>query len=117
MKIWKDEDGTEFSNSDVCFGREYKPDTDKVDVAKISIRGEFPDNNRWGYLEEAHEMAVVIKGEGYIESKTEGKKELKAGDVVYVEPLTRFRWGGSMDLIVPCGPAFDPKKHQFEEAA
>ncbi len=116
MKKWSDEDGVEFHNSDICFGREFKPDTDKIDIAKVMIRGEFPDKNRWGYLEESHEMAVVIKGEGYIMTKEGERQKLKTGDVVYIEPFERFRWGGDMDLIVPCGPAFDPKKHKIEES-
>lgn len=116
MRKWSDKDGVEFRNSDICFGREFKPDTDKIDIAKVMIRGEFPDNNRWGYLEESHEMAVVIKGEGYILMKKGERQELETGDVVYIAPMERFRWGGDMDLIVPCGPAFDPKKHKIEES-
>ena len=116
MKKWSHEEGEEFRNSDLCFGREYKPDTNKVDIAKIMIRGDFPGKDKWGYLEESHEMAVVIRGEGYIVSEKSGRQNLKEGDVVYVEPMERFRWGGNMDLIVPCGPAFDPTKHKIEEA-
>lgn len=115
MQKWSDEDGTEFSNSDTCYGREYSPGSGTVDVAKIFIRGEYPKPGKFGYLEEAHEMAVVIRGEGYIETKDGGRTDLKQGDVVYVAPMERFRWGGDMDLIVPCGPAFDPAKHKFEE--
>lgn len=114
MKKWSDDEGIEFRNSDLCFGREYKPDTDKIDVAKISIRGRFPEKG-WGYLEESHEMAVVIKGSGYIEAKDGEREELVAGDVVYIEPDRRFCWGGDMDMIVPCGPAFDPDKHRQED--
>lgn len=114
MKLWHDEDGEEFRNSDVCWGREYNPGSGTIDVAKISIRGKFPETG-WGYLEEAHEMAVVLSGEGYIETKAGDHREIKQGDVVYIEPKERFRWGGNLDLIVPCGPAFDPKKHHLEE--
>ena len=114
MKKWSDEEGTEFRNSDICYGREYNPGSGTIDIAKISIRGRFPETG-YGYLEEAHEMAVVIKGNGYIETKAGVRHDLKAGDVVYVEPMERFRWGGDMDLIVPCGPAFDPAKHKLEE--
>lgn len=117
MKKWSDEDGEKFQNSDVCYGREYSPGSGTVDVAKISIRGAYPDVGKYGYLEEAHEMAVVVSGQGYIETKKGEHHNLKAGDVVYVEPMERFRWGGNMDLIVSCGPAFDPKKHKIEEAA
>lgn len=116
MKKWSDEEGQEFKNSDICFGREYKPETDKVDIAKISIRGDFPSSNKWGYLKESHEMAVVVKGEGYIVTKEGGRVELTAGDVVYIEPMERFRWGGNMDMVVPCGPAFNPAQHGIEEA-
>ncbi len=116
MKKWKDSEGTEFKNSDLCFGREFKPDTDKVDIAKISIRGEYPEDKKWGYLLDTNEMAVVIKGKGYIESQKDGRQELDEGDVVSIEASERFRWGGNMDLIVTCGPAFNPKNHKFEES-
>jgi mannose-6-phosphate isomerase-like protein (cupin superfamily) len=115
MKKWSDEEGTEFRNSDICYGREYKADTDKIDIAKVTIKGEFPGDGQWGYLEEAHEMAVVIRGEGVITTKKGERHNLKTGDVVYVEPMERFRWEGDMDLIMPCGPAFDPKKHKIEK--
>ncbi len=115
MQKWSDKDGVEFKNSDICYGKEFKPSsTDKIDIAKIFIRGKFPASG-YGYLEESHEMAVVIRGEGYIETKTGEHHDLKVGDVVHVEPLERFRWGGDMDLIIPCGPAFDPKKHKFDK--
>lgn len=114
MKVWRDEDGEKFENSDVCFGREYKPDTDKVDVAKISIRGRFPEKG-WGYLEESHEMAVIVRGEGYALKKDGEQFDLKSGDVIYIEPMTKWCWGGDMDMIVVCGPAFQPEKHKLEE--
>lgn len=114
MKKWSDEEGKEFRNSETCYGREYVPGSGKIDVAKIAIRGEYPGDNKYGYLEETHEMAVVIRGAGYIETKNGEHYDLKEGDVVYVEPLERFRWGGDMDLIVPCSPAFDPAKHHIE---
>lgn len=114
MKKWSYEDGEEFTNSDVCFGREYNPGSGKVDIAKISIRGRFPATG-WGYLEESHEMAVISRGAGYIETKDGERQELVEGDVVYVEPLKRFCWGGEMDMVVACGPAFEPGKHRLEE--
>ena len=114
MKKWTDEEGTEFRNSELCYGREYKPDTDKVDIAKISIRGRFPEKGG-GYLEESHEMAVIVRGEGYAEAKDGERYELKAGDVIYIEAGRHWCWGGDMDMIVPCGPAFDPAKHHLEE--
>lgn len=114
MRFWHDEDGEEFKNSDVCCGREYNPGFGKVDVAKISIRGRFSEKG-WAFNEESHEMAVIVHGEGYIETKGEGRKNLRVGDVVCVEPLERFRWGGNFDMIIPCGPAFNPQKHHMEE--
>ncbi len=117
MKKWSDDEGTEFRNSAICFGKEFKPATDKIDLAKISIRGDFPENGRWGYLEDTHEMAVIVKGSGFIQTKAGQRYELTEGDVVYVEPQERFRWGGNMDMIVPCGPAFKPENHKFEEAS
>lgn len=115
MKIWHDEDGEEFSNSDVCFGREYDPGCGAVNVAKISIRGRFPEKG-WGWLEGVHEMAVITRGEGYAEKKSGERYELKAGDVIYIPPMAKWCWGGNFDMIVPCGPAFSPDKHKMEES-
>ena len=117
MKKWSHAEGTEFKNSELCYGLEYKPGTGKIDIAKIMIRGDFPGNDKWGYLEDADEMAVGTRGKGYIETQKEGKVVLQEGDVVHIPALERFRWGGDMDMIVPCGPAFDPAKHKIEEAA
>ncbi|HMS50141.1 MAG TPA: hypothetical protein PKA02_01725 [Candidatus Saccharibacteria bacterium] len=114
MKKWSDEEGVEFHNSDLCYGREYNPPSGMINIAKISIRGRFPKNG-WGYLEESHEMAVVTKGSGYIQTKDGEREDLIAGDVVYVEPMKKFCWGGNMDMIVPCGPAFNPDRHKLEE--
>ncbi len=113
MKYWQDQDGQEFRNSDVCWGRVYKPSSDAIDVAKISIRGNYPETG-WAYNQESHEMAVVTRGEGWLETP-EGRVDLKEGDVVHLDPEERFRWGGDLDLIIPCGPAFDPDKHHFGE--
>ena len=114
MKIWHDKDGEAFTNSDVCFGREYNPGCGTIDVAKISIRGRFPENG-WGWLEDCHEMAVVTSGEGRAIKKTGETIALKAGDVLYIPPNTKWAWDGNFDMIVPCGPAFEPGKHHVEE--
>lgn len=113
MKIWKKDTGNKFSNSDACYGYEYNPGSGKIDIATISIRARFPEKG-WGCLEESHEMAVVIEGQGYIEFRDGKRHELSKGDVVHIEPMEWFCWGGNMDMIVPCGPAFDPNKHKLE---
>lgn len=113
MKKWSYQEGVEFKNSDVCFGREYNPGSGTINIAKIFIKGRYPENG-WSYLDESHEMAVVVRGNGYIETKDGEREDLDVGDVVYIEPKKRFCWGGDMDLIVPCGPAFDPSKHHLE---
>lgn len=116
MKLWHDEDGVEFRNSDLCFGREYKPDGGKLDIAKISIRGRFPASG-WGWLDESHEMAVITRGSGYALAKDGERFELAAGDVLYIEPGRKWCWGGNFDMVVPCSPAFDPDKHHVESAS
>ncbi|MBP7766981.1 hypothetical protein KA068_00475 [Candidatus Saccharibacteria bacterium] len=114
MKIWKKDTGVKFSNSSACFGYEYNPGSGKIDIATISIRDRFPEKG-WGMLEESHEMAVVIKGSGYILFKDGEKYDLEVGGVVYIEPGEWFCWGGNMDMVVPCGPAFNPDKHRLSE--
>jgi len=115
MKYWKKDTGIKFSNSNKCFGYEYNPGSGTIDIATITIKARYPEEG-WGYLEEAHEMAIVTRGSGFIETKKSGRQELKVGDVVYIEPMERFCWGGDMDLVVPCGPAFDPSKHKYEDS-
>lgn len=114
MRHWHDDGGEPFSNSDLCFGREYSPDTGTLNVAKISIRGRFPEI---GYLynEEAHEMAVVVSGEGMVQSKGEEPQPLAVGDVIYIAQQERIFWSGNLDLIIPCSPAYNPDKHHVEE--
>ncbi len=114
MRIWHDEDGEAFTNSDVCFGREYNADDKKLNVAKILVRGVFPENG-WGYNEEASEMAVITRGAGWVQQKGGERRELAVGDVVYFAAGERVRWGGDFDMIVPCAPAFEPSKHHIEE--
>lgn len=115
MQKWSDNDGVEFKNSELCFGKEFQPiGTDKINIAKISIRGRFPEKG-WGYLEESHEMAVITRGNGYALKKDGERIDLQEGDVIYIPPMTKWCWGGNMDMIVPCGPAFNPQKHHLEE--
>lgn len=114
MKFWKKDSGNRFKNSDKCFGYEYNPGNGKVDVATISIRGRFPEKG-WGYLDESHEMAFILGGKGYIKNKSGDRHDLKKGDIVYIEPLERFCWGGNIDMVVTCGPAFNPEQHHIEE--
>ncbi len=113
MKHWRDEDGEEFRNSDACYGRAYNPSGGTIDAAKISIRGRYPEKG-WVYNEEAHEMVVVIRGKGWLETP-DRRVALNVGDVACLESQERYRLGGDLDLIVPCGPAFDPSKHHCEE--
>ncbi len=114
MKYWGKDTGIKFKNSDKCYGYAYNPGSGTIDIATITIKGRFPDKG-WGYLEEAHEMAIVVKGSGYIKTKAGQEQNLSVGDVVYIEPKERFSWVGDIDLVVPCGPAFDPEKHHLEE--
>ncbi len=114
MKKWTNEEGLDFSNSRTCFGKEFSPGSGQINIATITINGDFPESG-WSYNEEAHEMAIIASGSGWVQVKGGEKVELSTGDVVYLEPLERFRWGGNMDLIVPCSPAFDPDKHHLED--
>ena len=114
MRIWKKDSGVKFKNSHNCYGYEYDPGSGKINIATISIRGRFPEQG-WSCLEESHEMAFIVSGKGFIEFKGKDKYPLEKGDIVYIEPLEWFCWGGKMDMVVPCGPAFDPNKHRLEE--
>ena len=113
MKFWKSDEGNEFKSNENIFGREYQPDSKKVDIARISVRGEFPSEGAWGRVGGGScEIVTVVKGEGYAEFKDHGKVNLTEGDVLYVEHDEWFRWGGNMDIVAACSPAFDSTKRE-----
>ncbi len=115
MKKWSEQDGELFSNSENCVGREYNPGSGAIDIARITISGRYPEAG-YIYNEEAHEMAFVLRGSGRAMTQDGQVSELTVGDVVYFAPNERLAWEGAMELLMPCGPAFDPAKHH-EEAA
>ena len=115
MKIWSDDEGTEFQNSDACWGKEFQPASRRVDIAKIFVRGEYPAAKSWGYLLESSEIVVIVRGEGTICKKGEQPIPIKAGDVVSIETHEGYRWSGDLDMIIACSPAFDPKQVKIEE--
>lgn len=114
MKIWHNDQGEAFRNSETCWGESFTTDSDIVDVARIVIRGEYPEHG-WSYNEEAHEMVVVTVGSGSVEIKDGKTHTLTAGDVVYLAPQERFRWSGDMELVISCSPAFDASKYHVED--
>jgi quercetin dioxygenase-like cupin family protein len=46
----------------------------------------------------------------------EGKEiNLKAGDLILIEPGEKFFWDGSMTLFIPCVPAWHPEQYRKVE--
>lgn len=114
MQHWHAGQGTQFSNSTVCYGEEFAPAGAPLNVAVITIKARYPEIG-YMYNLEAYEMAYVVKGTGVVMNKSGEHRDLSVGDVVFFEPNERIAWDGDMQLVMPCSPPFDPQKHMEEK--
>ena len=111
MKIWDKGEGDQFENSKNCFGEAYNVEGAALNIAVVTITNRYPEK---GYLYNhvSHEMAYVLKGDGYIESSDGEKTQLSSGSVVHFAPNEKVAWYSSnMTLVMPCAPAFRAEQH------
>lgn len=80
MKIWEQNRGMSFENSDVCKGENYNLEHAKLDTARIIIRGRYPADESL-YDSASDEVVYFASGDGTI--KVNGvKQELLPGDII-----------------------------------
>ena len=115
MKVWYKGEGVKFENSEDCFGESFGVASAPLDLAVITITARYPAE---GYLynAESDEMAYVVSGVGYLETKNGDRTELSTGSVVHIGTGERIAWcSDNMTLVVPCAPAFRTEQHFIEE--
>lgn len=98
-------------NNDQCIVFEYPLAHEKIDIARVEIRGRYP-NEGFATNRESTELAYVLEGSGIV---IIGNEEiiLGAGDVVLIEPSEKFFWQGNMKLLLSCSPAWHPEQYEF----
>ncbi len=109
-------EGSSFENSPVCKGVGYAVDGASMDLAKIELTGRYPERG-WVMNEVSYEMAYVLHGSGQFINRNGDTLEVGEGDVVSIETGKQYAWNGTLTLIVPCTPPFDPDQHKEVEEA
>ena len=112
MKYIQKSDTVSFSNSDTCTGYEYGFNDKDLNIAVVTVDGRYPE---YGYIvnEVCKEVGYVISGKGSVDVQGEGTRDLKVGDAVMIQPGEKFFWQGeSLELLMPCSPAFYPAQHK-----
>jgi len=109
MKICRQEESENISNSDTCIVNEYPMDDKDINCAVIVIKGRYPNA---GYVSNqiCKEMVYIQEGSGNIVFEKESV-QLKAGDILLLEPGEKYYWDGGMKMIVSCNPAWFPEQH------
>lgn len=110
MKIIRKEQTNKVQNSKGCIAIEYPSDDKDINGAVIKLSGREPDEGRAVNLE-CKELACIISGSGRV--VIEGEEILlKAGDLVLIDPGEKFFWEGSMEMFMPCVPAWHPDQYK-----
>lgn len=110
MKIARQTQTKEHKNSPACLAIEYPLKDKKINGALIRLNGRYPNQGRVVNLK-CKEMAYIIKGSGRL--VVEGKEvKLTTGDLVLIDPGEKYFWEGSLEMFVPCTPAWHPSQHQ-----
>ena len=93
-----------------CAVFEYGPIDAPMNAAVSRIEGRYPDAH-FALNEKCHELAYILDGEGFIETP-EGRRLLRAGDLVMINPGDLYAWEGSMTLYMVCTPPWDAGQHK-----
>lgn len=110
MKYISRQQATSSTNSPVCTAIEYPLGDADINAAVIKLTGRYPDTG-WVVNEKCKEMAYVLAGSGIV--CVEGKVcKLNTGDVVLIEAGEKYYWEGTLELFMPCTPAWFPEQHK-----
>lgn len=112
MKVIKQPDAARFSNSTTCSGYEYSFNDRDLNVAVVTVNGRYPEK---GYIfnEVCKEVGYVLGGHGSITVMGENVQQLNPGDAVMIQPGEKLFWQGeSLEMLIPCSPAFFPEQHK-----
>ena len=111
MKRAEIEDANVVDVTDACKAVEYPLDDADINAVAIKINGRYPNKGRT-VNKVCKELVYVLSGTGQV--AVEGEViNLKKGSVVLIEPGERFYWeGNSLEMFMPCTPAWYPEQHK-----
>lgn len=110
MKIVRANQIQEFKNSEACIALEYPLGDTDINGTVVKLSGRYPDN---GYVtnEVCKELVYVLRGSGSLVVGGE-TQELREGDLVLLLPGEKYYFEGSLDMFMPCTPAWYPEQHK-----
>lgn len=110
MKIIPKNQAKEFKNSDACIAYEYPLGEKDINGAVIKLSGRYPET---GYVmnEVCKELVYVIKGSGSLVTDQE-TVQLAEGDMALLLPNEKYYFDGTMEMFMPCSPAWYPDQHK-----
>lgn len=109
--IIKKSERVRHENSEKCTAYEYPFDEKDINLAYIEIDGRYPDSG-FALNREVKEMLFVASGTGSV--TIEGERfEISEGDVVLIRPGKRYFIEGSLRLVVPCHPSWNPEQYEI----
>jgi mannose-6-phosphate isomerase-like protein (cupin superfamily) len=104
-----------FSNGPTCTGYEYSFGDKDMNIAVVTVNGRYPET---GYVmnEVCKEVGYVLSGRGSISVVGGDMRNLETGDAVMIQPGEKFFWqGDSLEMLMPCSPAFYPEQYKIVE--
>lgn len=110
MKVVAKDQAKEFKNSDVCIAYEYALGDTDINGAVIKLSGRYPET---GYVtnEVCKELVYVVSGSGSLVTDKE-TVELSTGDMALLLPNEKYYFDGTMEMFMPCSPAWYPEQHK-----
>lgn len=112
MKVIKKSETESFSNGPTCTGYGFPFGDKDMDIAVVTVNGRYPEV---GYVlnEVCKEVAYVLRGSGRLIMGDGVAKDVGPGDAAMIQPGEKYYWEGkSLEMIMPCSPAFYPEQHK-----
>jgi hypothetical protein len=101
-----------FTNGPTCAGIEYSFDDKDLNIAVVTVNGRYPET---GYVtnDVCKEAGLVLGGSGKLCLENGVTTSVQMGDAVLIQPGEKYFWEGeSLEMMMPCSPAFYPEQHQ-----
>jgi RimJ/RimL family protein N-acetyltransferase/mannose-6-phosphate isomerase-like protein (cupin superfamily) len=109
------DDQAEYFFEEGCFILELLNDPAEPELSIARARVPTGTETRWHRLQESKERYVILQGQGRVEVGDDAPRNVAAGDVVRIPPMTRQRISntGAQDLIflAICSPRFQRQNY------
>jgi hypothetical protein len=112
MKLVQKATAVSFSNGPTCEGIEYSFGDKDMNIALVTVNGRYPETG-YAMNEVCKEAGYVVGGSGMLGLESGEKTAVGPGDAVLLQPGEEYYWeGDSLEMIMPCSPAFYPEQHK-----